>query len=355
MSVKIYTLLFFLFATALNLCGQSREYLQKDIDKLVYKRLPVDMERTPGFIVGIINGDSTYVFPYGTLSKDSTLLPTANAIFEIGGLTNIFTAQLVNALIEKGIFDKNKSINTYLPQSLQNPTAQTINLQHLLTHTSGLPRVPLGIGKTQKEDNQPFAFYTKEQLGLAFKKFDFEKVEIRKYSYSHFGFALIELMVEEQMKMPFEAVLYKEILKDKYPSTALTNDTTVLGFDKGHNLTPLWKYKSFAAACGLKSNLNDLLAFLKENIKSDDYAMMYKILIPTEIRENTYAGEAWHIIKHKKYYPVVLHVGATSGHRAYMAFVKETQTGVIVLSNSEFALRGLGYIILNHLNNGWKR
>ena len=57
----------------------------------------------------------------------------------------------------------------------------------------------------------------------------------------------------------------------------------------------------------------------------------------------------------KKHHPIILHTGATSGYRAYIAFVKETRTGVIVLSNSEYALRGLGYFILKKLNKGFKK
>ncbi|MCB0684024.1 MAG: hypothetical protein KDC32_24430, partial [Saprospiraceae bacterium] len=57
----------------------------------------------------------------------------------------------------------------------------------------------------------------------------------------------------------------------------------------------------------------------------------------------------------KKYYPVWLHTGATSGCRAYVALVPQTRTGVIVLSNSPYGLGGLGWQLLRMLNHDWKK
>ena len=335
-----------------NCPAQSAAEIQRSVDRLVYGELNVDMNRTPGFIVGIIAGDSTYTFAYGTTRKDTTLLPTPTNLFEIGSLTNIFTARLINILCEEKVLDKTVSINNYLPDSLRNSEAQDITLAHLLTHTSGLPRVPLGIGKTQSEDNQPYAFYTKEMLGVYYRDFDFAEAKKGKYRFSHLGYALLELIIEEQTGRDFAEVLAEKL---PFPATkinlqAIDYQKLVSGHDKSHQATPPQRYAAFASAVGLKSDLNDLLLLLRQNIDGTDYDSMQKQHSPTEMRKNTFVGEGWHIIrKSKRKPPIVLHTGATSGYRAYMAFVKEARTGVVVLSNSEYALRGLGYFILEEL------
>ena len=357
---RVFLFLFCYLLIINLLLGQRQTNLKNTIDKLVYKELDIDFDRSQSFIVGVIEKDSSFVFPYGTIEKDSSVLPSPENLFEIGNLTNIFTAKLVNVLIDSDVLDKKISINNYLPDSLRNPTATDITLSNLLTHTSGLPRVPLGIGMTQKEDNQPYISYSKLMLAEYFKNYDFSSVEIGKYNYSHLGYALIELIVEYKTGKKFEKVLKEYLLKEELTNTKINlskeeKKALVQGFDKSHQATKPWEYASFSSALGLKSNLNDLLHLLRKNIDTENYDMMQQALSPSGMEKNIFAGEGWHIIKSKKYYPIVLHTGATSGYRGYMAFVKETRTGVVVLSNSEYALRGLGYFILKELNQNFKK
>lgn len=359
---KLKTILFLVILSC-DICpllAQNQDDFKDKVDKLVYEQLNVNFDRSPGFIIGIIENDSTYIIPYGTISKDTSALPAPSNLFEIGNLTNIFTARLVNILVEKRVLDKSISINNYLPRSLQNSTAKKTTIQQLLSHTSGLPRIPLGIGATQKEDNQPYIFYTKKMLGEYFRTYNFATSEVGKYNYSHLGYALIELIIEYNLDVSFEKILHENLLNNKFPATKIKlseqeRKKLVRGFDKSHQATKPWKYASFESAVGLKSSLTDLLTLLRENIDNSQYNEMQVAAVPTEMEKNIFAGEGWHVIKPKKYYPIVVHTGATSGHRGYMAFVKETRTGVVVLSNSEYALRGLGYFILKELNRNFKK
>lgn len=357
---KITILIVGLFSIMNSLFAQKSIDFKNSIDDLVYNQLNIDFDRSPGFIVGLIEKDSIFTFSYGTIDKDSIILPRPDNLFEIGNLTNVFTARLVNVLVEKNILEKNISINNYLPDSLQNSTAELIKIEHLLTHTSGLPRVPLGIGLTQKEDNQPYKYYTKKMLAEYFKSYDFSTAEIGKYNYSHLGYALIELIIEYKTSLDFEKVLQDNLLNNKFTNTKINltdkeKKLLVQGFDKSHKTTQAWEYASFSSAIGLKSNLTDLLVLLRDNIDDNTYNTMQVPLVPTGMEKNILAGEGWHIIQPKKYYPIVVHTGATSGYRGYMAFVKETRTGLVVLSNSEYALRGLGYLILKELNRNFRK
>lgn len=354
----LFLLCYFFLVSPLFAQGQIN---YKDIiDDLVYEKLDINFERSPGFIIGVIEGDSSFIFPYGTIRKDTSILPSPENLFEIGNLTNIFTARLINILEEKNILDKKISINNYLSDSLQNATAAHISIQQLLTHTSGLPRIPLGIGITQKEDNQPYISYTKEMLIDYFKNYDFSTAETGKYNYSHLGYALLELIIEYRTVEKFEDVLKDNLLDKQYPNTQINlsdeqKELLVQGFDKSYQFTKPWEYASFSSAVGLKSNLNDLLILLRKNIDTEDYDAMQESLISSGMEKNIFVGEGWHIIQPKKYHPIIVHTGATSGYRGYMAFVKETRTGVVVLSNSEYALRGLGYFILKELNRNFRK
>jgi len=160
---SVSTLFCHLFFMVL-LFSQNHINLKNTIDNMVYEELEIDFERSPSFIIGVIEKDSTFIFPFGSIKKDTSVLPSPENLFEIGNLTNVFTARLINILVDKNLLDKDVSINNYLPTRFQNTTATDITIQKLLTHTSGLPRVPLGIGLTQKKDNQPYISYTKAML-----------------------------------------------------------------------------------------------------------------------------------------------------------------------------------------------
>ncbi len=335
--------------------AQDRAQIQEGTERLIYDDLSIDFARSPGVILGVIERDSTFIFSYGTVDKSSTRPPNTKDIFEIGSITNIFTARLINILAEKGILKKDISINNFLPDSLHNATAETITLENLLTHTAGLPRVPLGIGITQTEDNQPYAFFDKKTAGEYFRDLKIEQEKTGKYNFSHFGYALLEIIVENTTGKTFAEVMHTELLQEKYPHTffdtkKIKQENFVQGYDKSQAPTPLQRYAAFSSAVGLKSNLTDLLTLLRENIDGADFDILQEAKYKTEMRKGVYAGEGWHLIKKKRKPTIYVHTGATSGYRAYMAFVKETRTGVVVLSNSEFALRGLGFYVLEGMN-----
>jgi hypothetical protein len=56
-------------------------------------------------------------------------------------------------------------------------------------------------------------------------------------------------------------------------------------------------------------------------------------------------------IKDKK---IGIHTGRTSGHSCFMGMVKETNTAVVIFSNSWMGTGDLGLQILRMINQNWK-
>ena len=81
---------------------------------------------------------------------------------------------------------------------------------------------------------------------------------------------------------------------------------------------------------------------------------MHEPIFETDLAKNNYISKAWHVIK-KRNHSLILHAGSTSGHQAFMGFVKESQTGVVILSNSESSTNNLGFIVLRAMNNNWRK
>ncbi len=356
-----YTTLFAQFSPLFSL------EFRDEIDKIIYFDTEISYAHTPGFIIGIVVQDSSFIYSYGTITKDSLVKPKNNTLFEVGGMTKVFTASLVQLLVEEGKMHYDSCLNNYFPEKYRNPLTKDLKIIDLITHTSGLPRMPLEFGTKELEDNNPYAHYSAKDLMDFYKDYYFDKKTKKEYLHSHVNFALLEKAIECTTKVSYEKNLIANILhpagmKDsgfflsKEQQSRLAQGYSIAGKE-----TPFWKFQSFKGSEGLKTSVEDLLEFAKLQLGQKNIDL-YQSLKPTHeiycktgVTKFARMAKGWHVLKNKKYHDVVAHSGTTSGHRSFIGFVKETQTAVIVLSNSEHGMGGLGYLILRMMNNNWKK
>ena len=360
--MRIFIFLFCFIAFHTVTFAQMRANLEEEIGKILYYDVQVNYDKTPGFVVGLIIGDSSFVFNYGSLSRDSIVPPDEHTLFELGGLTKVFTATLIEQLVKEEKMSYDSSLNLYLPPQYQNEKASNITISSLLTHTSGLPKMPFDFGAIEKALNNPYAHYTTSNLMDFYKQY-IDVGGFGQYNYSHVGYALLQVAIEEVSGKTFEESLQEKVFRP----TALNNTGVELSpkqqvhLAKGHAISGKtvlpWQFQSFEASEGLKSNMKDLLSFIRLNVEDADntFSNIHLPVARTDMSKNTFAGYGWHVIKMKKHPDLILHQGSTSGFRCSTGFVKETRTAVVILSNSEFGLNGLGYHIIRMLNNNWKK
>ncbi|MEL6987381.1 MAG: serine hydrolase, partial [Bacteroidota bacterium] len=130
--IALFLLASSLYSFCLN--GQNQDLLRKEINKIIRWDTEIDFERTPGFFVGIIDHDSSYYINYGP--KETT----AESIYEIGSISKPITASLISTLVNKGLINYHDLLNEFLPEIYRNDSFENLNIDQLLTHTSGLPR-----------------------------------------------------------------------------------------------------------------------------------------------------------------------------------------------------------------------
>src|ERR1041385_4830034 len=95
-----------------------------------------------GLVVGIVDEHGARVISHGKLDNGTSADVDGDTIFEIGSITKVFTALLLQDMVERGEMKLDDPVQKYLPDSVRMPTFQgkEITLLHLATHTSGLPR-----------------------------------------------------------------------------------------------------------------------------------------------------------------------------------------------------------------------
>lgn len=378
--MKLHFLFLPIFMSAFSLMAQNKEQLKEEIAKVIHFDTEITHDKIPGYVIGIIVGDSVYTYGYGQKAKDNPVIPDENTLFEIGSVTKLFTASLAGLLADEGIISHDGILNNYLPRKYRNSNLNHVTIASLLTHTSGLPKMPTPFGIYEEETDNPYAHYSKDLLLDFYKNFKPEQtINVNKkgknrkkpkvdYIYSHLNYGLLEIAMEEATGQSFEALLKSRIFNrlgmehscTSFPSAEEAALLTT-GYGRNGALAAPWDFASFSGSQGMKSTTSDLIRFLQIHMKnpSDTLSLsLYNNTLPavhTGLTENGAMGYGWHILHQKKYYDIMLHAGSTGGHRAFIGFIRETKTGVVVLSNSENGMSGLGYLLLRLINFNWKK
>ena len=365
---RLQFLLFCMVSTLGTMVGTAQSLeLRKEINKLIAYETQIDLKNNPGFMVGIIDNDSTFFLRYGARADNSGGIYDEQSVFEIGGLSKVFTAGLIEVLVESKQLSYADKVNTYLPSEQQNPRMEELTIMDLVLHTSGLPKRPSMFGKKEKERNNPYKYYTKEDLIQFYTHYVPKESIGDQFRYSHTNYALLEVLLEAKFKISYENLLQEyllDILKmdDTYvEETEHRNARLSKGYNRaGIDASP-WVFKSFGGSEGIKSNVEELTYFVRASMGISNTFLdhilpnTHKIQATTNYNKDIHLGKAWHVIDQKSKFAIRMHTGTTGGHKSFVAFVDETKTGVVILSNSSLGTEDLGMLILRMINHNWKR
>src|SRR5205085_8424519 len=108
-------------------------------------------------------------------------------IFEIGSATKVFTSLLLADMVQRGQVALDDPVAKYLPPTVKMPErhGRSITLVDLATHTSGLPRLPTNM--TPKNQANPYADYSVEQLYQFLSNYQLTRDVGSQYEYSNLG------------------------------------------------------------------------------------------------------------------------------------------------------------------------
>ncbi|MBB5634909.1 CubicO group peptidase (beta-lactamase class C family) [Pedobacter cryoconitis] len=325
------------------------------IDEMAIKYLRDPDNR--GLSIGVVNGIDTETFFYGETQGGNNILPDEHSLYEIGSISKTFTALMIAHAVNGNKIKLKDDIRKYLPGNYPNLQFEgtPIKIVDLCNHTSGLPGIPEDFeDHPDYEEDNPYQNYSKEMIYDYLKNFVPDELPGLRAEYSNLGFAILGIILENIYQTPLETLLQEMItfpLKmtdTNYEVKKKHQDFLTIGYDDEKSKDAFyWDMGSFKAAGGLKSNVNDMITYLRANMedRNKDISLSHQ---ETDLQPGFGRGLAW-IVQFLNDDVVIWHNGGTAGFRSFSGFTKEKQCGIVVLSNSSKDVDSLALEILLHL------
>lgn len=293
----------------------------------------------PGTTVAARHGDEELLLVRGTTERGGSQPIRPDTRFEIGSLTKTFTALLLAEMAARGDVRYDDPVDRYLPVS-----GRGITLEHLATHTSGLPRLPPGLLRVALRSwyTNPYRDYGPDQVLAAIDRTR-RRPPGEKVRYSNFAVGVLGHALAAAADRPYEDLLTERVLR---PLALTDTDCRTAPQATGHRRgkpQPPWQIPGLPAAGALRSTASDLLRLLTAYLSPHDTPLATALTETIRPRERAFGAKhlalVWNI-RPRPDHDLIFHSGGTRGFTAFTGFSPQTRTAVVALTNTTPTLRG---------------
>ena len=311
----------------------------------------------PGFAVAIVDARGPRIILAGEASAGIPV--TERTQFEIGSITKPLTATLIARLADRGVLSLDDPLSRWLPETLQRPEGiGPITLRELLTHTSGLPRIP-----SQREffvsmaldPQDPYAAYAESELLAYLGGLKRESSLPAAFAYSNLGYATLGLVAERATGRGYADLLEELVLRPAGIQRAQLEATPALAapHDARGRVVKPWHLRAFASAGAVRLDGRDLLVLLdaamhrRAPFRAEDFAAQAErpagggrsVALGWMRRDTDDDADT-----------LIWHDGATGGFHSFIGFRDRRGVGVAALVNSTYEVDNL---VLHLLDPSW--
>lgn len=275
--------------------------------------------------------------------------PAADAAFEIGSVTKTMVAALVAQLVDAGGWSLDDPIARHLPEGTAVPFQgeRQILVRDLVTHTSGLPGLPLGMQPPNPAD--PYAALTEAQLLAALKQVQLARPIGSQAEYSNFGMMLLSLAVARSSGGDLEAALREQLFKPLGMGTAYIAKpvgAAPVTLAQGHlpdgTPTPAWTIATNLAGVGMvKASLSDMVSYARAQLGDGPPALAASLRRTQQPLAHGF-GMNW-MLRKVQGRDLVMHEGGTGGFSSLLVLEPAAKRAVVLLADTALTdLGGLG-------------
>ncbi len=304
----------------------------------------------PGIAVGVVHGqDLVWSRGFGFEDAARTRPVTAKTKFRMASHTKVFTAMSVLQLRDAGKLRLDDPVSRHLPWFRVKPAGSgdpAISIEHLLTHSSGLPReaaAPYWV---------TFEFPSAMEIRRAVPGQQAAYAPEVRWKYSNLAFALLGQIVESASGEPYRDYVERHVLRplgmnDSSVDAPAPGIATGFGRrmpDGSRKPMPFTDTKGLGPAAGLTSTVEDMARFVSLQFR-DGKSGGSQILSGATLREmrrprmlendwsrgNGLGFAVWRD-EDKVYFG---HGGSLAGYKTQTTMQAGGRIGVVVLTNGD--------------------
>lgn len=329
-------------------------------DASVQVELERGVRRRAGLVIGVLRDGATSV---RGRSADGGALD-GQSMFEIGSITKTFTSLLLADGVVRGEWSLATPVRDLLPAGSSVPSGAgvEITLEHLATHTSGLPNapVPLVAGSLEMlRGRDPYAGLTADGLLDALAAAKLKRTPgTGAVHYSNLGVGVLGLALAHTAGCPYADLVAERIcrplgLVDTATDGQLSvvqRSRTVPGHRGRGKQAAAWPLDGMPAAGALRSTADDMLRYLSAQLNPDDTELAEAIRLTHVLRDDPKltVGLGW--MRVDKPHRLWWHNGGTGGYRSFAGFRPDRHDAAVVLSNQSRSVDLIALRVLRSLD-----
>ena len=342
-----------LVVSAAVLAAPAHALSDAQLEQVVRQRLVGD--RTGAcFAVAVVEREVSRAFVCADPAKPSRI--DASTAFEIGSVSKTMTSALLAELIGQGKGSLDDPLSAWLPEGTKVPTfqGQPILLRHVVTHTSGLPALPPGVAIA--DPNDPYAPVDAETLMASLERTPLDRAPGTRFEYSNFASMLLSYAVARRAGSDFESLLDARLftplgMDGAYVNLKPEGIRAATGHVPSGQPTPAWRFQTDVAGVGgVRATLDDMVRYVQAQLNPPASSLGAALTLsqqPVNPGSQPAMAMNW-MMAPLDGRTLHAHEGGTGGFSSFVAFDRQQQRGVVVLSDTALhSLGGLGSLGLH--------
>ncbi|MER7850708.1 serine hydrolase domain-containing protein [Kitasatospora sp. NPDC096077] len=227
-----------------------------------------------GVAVAVIRGDERAVACRGRFDRSGERPVRADTRFELGSVTKTFTGLLLAEMAARGEVRYDDPIDRYLPANAVPgyPHERPITLLHLATHTSGLPRLPVGVlpAVAPRWFTRPYATFGPAHLLRALPRTPVRGTPGTQVRYSNLGCGLLGLLLANAAGQRYDDLLAARVCGPLglVDTSCGPGREDAGGYRRGRRV-PSFRLPALPGASALRSTADDMLRYLQAHLSLD--------------------------------------------------------------------------------------
>ena len=311
---------------------------QAEFDHWVQQRLAGDRS---GACIAVARVDDQVLTTFACAKPDNSRAIDGESRFEIGSVSKALQGVLMARLVAEGKLDLAQPLSEALAIDVPQSGEEPIRLVHLLTHTSGLPRLPVGMPMSNPAN--PYADVDPEALVKLLKKAELSDAPGERWESSNFGAMLLSLAIARQTGEDLDVLFERELFGPLDMSRTAIGGPVLNGHNAmGQTVSPWDFHVNLAGVGGVRSSLDDLVVFMQAALGQGPQTVVsaietsFKVLAEQEPVSMAWGWVMLPVGERK----VLAHDGGTYGFSSFLAIDAERGVAALVLSDTTLIAQG---------------